>query len=197
MSDLIILGKGPTAVFADDYLKAVKGAELWTLNEVVHPAAALHFDIHEDRRFWQSYDDISCGWCVSPFAPVTAMKPRMARFPLLECFQAFGSAYFECSIDYMLALALLRKLRGQKAWKRIWLPGCDMADGRHFGFRAGTHFWLGLARGLGVELKIPGPSMLLKRIVTMPPCAHGDPEFPHAYGQLPESTAPLAVKYGW
>jgi hypothetical protein len=197
MSDLILCGKGRSAAEAVKQRQAMPAAEVWTLNDAAAEGSSLHFDVHQDKRFWGRYDEVSCGWCVSPFAVVTELRPRMNRFPLHECHQAFGHAYFECSLDYMLALALLQKRRRQKDWRRIWLPGCDMRDGRHFTFRPGTHFWLGMAAGMGIGLEIPRSSLLLKRVVDMPPVPHGDPEFPHAYGQVVESTGPLAGIYGW
>lgn len=47
----------------------------------------------------------------------------------------------------MLAMALLMQRRGQKRWTRIHLPGFDMRDGRHYTFRPGASFWLGVAGG--------------------------------------------------
>lgn len=195
--DLFILGKGPSASFYDAWKKVPKEAALWTLNEAHREESELHFDVHEDRRFWKHYEEARCRWVVSPFAKPSELHPRMSVFPLKECRREFGAAYFECSIDYMLALAVLQRKRGQVRWTRIWLPGCDMGDPVHYTYRPGSHFWLGVATGMGIEVKLPCSSLLLKRVVDFPATPHGDPEFPHAYGQTRESTAAVAGTYGW
>lgn len=50
---------------------------------------------------------------------------------------------------------------------------------------------------MGVDVNIPRSSTLLRRVVDQPPHLHGDPEFPHAYGQSAESTTAVAEQYGW
>lgn len=195
--ELILIGKGESRSWYDEWRKLAPEAEVWTLNGEALPESSLHFDVHEDRRFWGGYGETTCRWIVSPFAPPGVLEPRMHVFPLKECRRVFGYAYFECTLDYMLALALLRMKRGQDRWERIWLPGFDMADGRHYTFRPGAHFWLGVARGMNIGLKLPASSMLLRRIVDFPPTPHGDPNFLHAYGQTVASTGPVAADYGW
>lgn len=197
-NELILLGKGHSAGWLGEYWKHAKRPELWTLNDVVDARSAWHFDVHEDRRFARLYEEIARpGWVCSPFARVTELRPREARFPLREVYDTFGAAYFECTLDYMLALALLMQKRRQKRWDRIYLPGFDMRDGRHYTFRPGASYWLGVASGMGIALKIPRGSTLLKRVVDQVGGPHGDPHYPHAYGQSRASTEPLAEAYGW
>jgi hypothetical protein len=195
IADLMILGKGGSASWRDAWIESAPEAETWTINDVVLEGAARHFDVHEDRRFWDQHGKVRCPWVVSPFA--LDAPEGMTPFPLEQIYDVFGTAYYECTVDFMLALAAYKLRIGEASWRHVWLPGCDMADGRHYTFRPGAHFWLGVLKGMGIRVSIPRPSMLLKRVVDFPPTPHGDPQFPHCYGQSRESTAPLVAAYGW
>lgn len=203
---LLMLGKGPSRKALPAMLAAYPGAILWTLNNyfpegkdpeipgfVIERETHLHFDVHHDQRFWKEFNEVRAGIC-SPFRVPPA--PHVQPFPLELVFETFGHAYFESSFDYMVALALLRHVRGEQPLARICTPGACMLDPTHFAYRFGLHFWLGVARGLGIALEIPEPTAVLQRKTNARVCSTDD-EFPHLYGQPWSVSEPHARHYGW
>lgn len=74
---------------------------------------------------------------------------------------AWGGYLEECftsSVDWMLALAI------HEAFARIELYGVDLWDAPHErgDQRCGAHYWIGIARGRGIDVVIPDESSLCK-----------------------------------
>ncbi len=201
---LILLGKSPLR----DRLAAVRAAHprhtVWTLNDLapcpteraaVAAMSSLHFEIHAAPSTPRHLlDAVRCPIITSPF--VGPRDPRDERFPLELVRRTFGHAYFESTLDYMLALALLRQCTGTHWLERICLVGMEFADPEHFARRAGAHFWLGVAIGAGIQIEQAPESLLLQRALGMKPRQIEDAE-PHAYGQPYEATQPLATTFHW
>jgi len=89
--------------------------------------------------------------------------PMSVRFPLKQIkkwmsdMDAQGDNYFTNTVTYMIALACY------EGFDRIHLYGVDMAVGSEYEKqRPSCEFWLGIAKGLGIELYIPDQSDLLK-----------------------------------
>ncbi len=89
--------------------------------------------------------------------------PMSIRYPLKQIKEWMsdmdrqGDNYFTNTVTYMIALALY------EGFDRVHLYGVDMAVGSEFeGQRPSCEFWLGIAKGLGIELYIPDQSDLLK-----------------------------------
>jgi len=89
--------------------------------------------------------------------------PMSIRYPLKQIkkwmsdMDTQGDNYFTNTVTYMIALALY------EGFDRVHLYGVDMAVGGEYEKqRPSCEFWLGIAKGLGIELYIPDHSDLLK-----------------------------------
>ncbi|MHA1305178.1 MAG: hypothetical protein ACTSQE_15930 [Candidatus Heimdallarchaeaceae archaeon] len=83
--------------------------------------------------------------------------PLSQEFPLKAAMWKFRIPYLSNTICYMIAYALLM------GYKRIDLWGTSFnAKAEYIIERAAVEYWLGLAVGMGVEVNIKTPSMLLK-----------------------------------
>lgn len=207
---LIMLGKADSRTALLPLLAQHPDAELWTLNDFyprhrlaelrdldLRARAVRHFEIHHpDCNLDEpDYAGFSGTVMISPF--VWSSHPQEKPFPIYRVHEEFGHAYFESTIDYMLALALLLHRRGEQKLERICLPGVEMSDPAHFALRSGCNFWLGIAVGMGIEIVRPAASTMLKVQVDMQ--GRRDPAdcFPHAYGQPWHITEPHAKALGW
>ncbi len=79
---------------------------------------------------------------------------RQRPFPLADAIE-IGTDLFTSSFDYMCAYAILSGAE----W--IGCYGFPMAQDDFREQRYGAHFWLGLAKGLGIDVVIPERSTLL------------------------------------
>ena len=78
--------------------------------------------------------------------------PLSKAFPLEECIKEFGIPYFNNTISYMIAYALL------KGAKEIDTYGVNQASNSEYFFeKASVEYWLGVASGRGVQVTINGP----------------------------------------
>ena len=77
--------------------------------------------------------------------------PLSMAFPITECVKRFGMAYFNNTIAYMIAYALI------KGAKQIDVFGVNQSSGSEYFYeKAGVEYWLGVANGLGVKLTLYG-----------------------------------------
>lgn len=88
--------------------------------------------------------------------------PNAAIYPAKEIFSKFGN-YFTNTISYMIALAIM------EGFKTIGIWGVDMAvssvvrsQDEYSHQRPSCEYFIGLARGLGIEVIIPDQCDLLK-----------------------------------
>jgi hypothetical protein len=87
-------------------------------------------------------------------------NPSALLYPLAQVLNRFSSTdsiYFASSFAYMVALALM------EGFETIGLYGCDLAVGREQVVENGNlAYWVGLARGMGRTVCIPGRSSLCR-----------------------------------
>jgi len=77
--------------------------------------------------------------------------PLSQAFPLNECARQFGAPYFKNTIGYMIAYALLQKV------KEMDIYGVNQASSGEYYYEKGSvEYWLGIAIGRGVKIKIWG-----------------------------------------
>lgn len=83
--------------------------------------------------------------------------PTCEVYPLKEIVEAFGSDYFSNCIAYMIAYAIW------KGFKEIELIGIRQGLLTEYAFHKGSvEFWIGMAVGHGINVKITGDSHLLR-----------------------------------
>jgi len=84
--------------------------------------------------------------------------PYSIPYPLKEILaQGYHEQYFSNIISYMMALAIYEDM------ENIYLTGCDMAYNEEYRFqRPGVEFFIGYARGKGINVGMSGGSGLLK-----------------------------------
>jgi len=88
---------------------------------------------------------------------------RLVRYPLKEITEAFGTDYFSDTICYMLAYAIYHK------YQRIYMYGVDMkTTGEYWAEKGGVEYWIGFARGKGIDVITQDESELLKTITGKP-----------------------------
>lgn len=73
--------------------------------------------------------------------------PRAVRFPLEEIVAHFGVRFFSSSPEYAIALAVYQ------GYRRIEIYGIEMETNTEYAYqRVGMAYWIGMARGRGVEV---------------------------------------------
>jgi len=84
--------------------------------------------------------------------------PLSQAFPLKECVELLGTPYFSNTIAYMIAFAIMARA------KEIDIYGVNQASSsEYFHEKAGVEYWVGMAIGRGIEVRIHGnKSQLLK-----------------------------------
>lgn len=92
----------------------------------------------------------------------TFHKPDVKRYeeyPLKEIISKFNIEYFTDSVAYCVAFAI------HKGYTKIKMRGCDYfwGDEIHSGKRDCVEFWLGVAKGRGIEIDVGKGSTLLQR----------------------------------
>ena len=166
-----IVGKAATAALApyDD-----PAWDIWGLAWVKYPRQTLLFDIHSpsfkaEPPFTEhfnshknpSYFERVNGENVPVMCDPEAIGDglRFAHgvpYPMDEVAADLPRIYLDCTVSYMLALAILQKV------DRIALWGCHFAVREEFRIQLPSVTWLcGLAEGRGIELTIgPGAPLL-------------------------------------
>ena len=81
------------------------------------------------------------------------------EYPLKEILKEYGVEYFTDSVAYMVAFAIF------KGYTKIKMRGCDYfwGDEIHSGKRDCVEFWLGVAKGKGIEVDVGKGGTLLRR----------------------------------
>jgi hypothetical protein len=140
---------------------------IWTLNGgwYYHPKSELGFnmdDVDVDE-WWDGCDlDFNRDNIQNAKIPVftsTAYTKydSLLNFPLKQCVEYFNFAYFNESLNYMIAFAVMAGV------KEIHLYGCDYSDQHEYPEeRASVEFWLGVAQANGLVIKTGPASEVLK-----------------------------------
>jgi hypothetical protein len=77
------------------------------------------------------------------------------NFDMHLAMKVLDTDFFGSSIDWLMAMAILE---GQT--KEIHLWGCCMSDPEHYPKRVATNYWVGYAKGLGINVVIHGDSTI-------------------------------------
>jgi hypothetical protein len=79
------------------------------------------------------------------------------KYPVEEIISEFGIDYFQSSVDFMLAMAIY------EGYEEIYLYGVDMSvAGEYETQKPSGSFWLGVAKGRGINIFLPDNCDLLK-----------------------------------
>lgn len=91
---------------------------------------------------FQTYPDI-------PGSVVFPVEKVLERFPP-------GKFFYTCQVDYMIAFAIL------EGFEKIVLNGIGVRDDqRYLENHKGILFWVGVARGMGIDVEIDEPSVYI------------------------------------
>jgi len=170
MRTVTILGKAPRAA-------ALVQGEVWAINDLqthIHEGWLFDqwdrwFDLHTDSHIkkhrplaWEWYqrsDGHRPIYLHRPYAEI-AGSVAYPRDDIQTLFTVGGHPceYFTSSVDWMLALAI------SEGVDRVVLHGVDLWDAPHErgDQRCGAHYWIGIARGRGIDVEIPDESSLCK-----------------------------------
>ncbi len=154
---LTIMGKGPSRT-------VLMEGEVWGLNSLDSFAeiqwATRWFQLHplgvlpkEERA---AYVECPVPIYTLDYEPE---RPGSARYPLERVEAALGRGPWCSSFDYMLALAL------QEGFTRIFLSGIEFQQGtmrERLMEHVSLAYWVGQARGRGVQVDIAPNSLLLR-----------------------------------
>tara|TARA_Y100000310_G_scaffold184862_1_gene184978 strand:+ start:1121 stop:2005 length:885 start_codon:yes stop_codon:yes gene_type:complete len=122
--------------------------EVHTLNWIRNRAGNRSFT---EYMHWLQRTEVPV-YHLHPLGPIQ----RPVEIPLDALIERFGS-YFTSSVAYMLATAIIED------YDRIYLYGVDMATEAEYGHqRAGCEYFIGWARGAGIEVIVPESSPILK-----------------------------------
>jgi len=166
MKKLVICGTAPSwqlAPFNDPEY------EIWILNDMYSyiPRYDVLFEIHEINHLRKFYirNSVTKKCHLDEMAKLTKpiymqqhheAIPASIEYPLNEIQEEFGG-YFTNTISYMLALAI------KHGYDHISLFGVNMAGDTEYNTqRPSCEYFIGLARGQGIEIYIPEQSDLLK-----------------------------------
>lgn len=146
-----------------------EGAEFWGMNSL-HKVAAdgpwtAWFQLHDIDRHHPDDKAEHIAWLIDSKIPVFMWEkhiekyriPNAVPYPLKDIVAKFGT-YFNNTVSWELALAILI---GE--YKKISVYGVDMATASEYGHqRPSCEYFLGWARGAGIEIEIPDSADLLK-----------------------------------
>jgi hypothetical protein len=120
--------------------------EHWAIN-YFDPMADILFDMHAVGT-WSDNDRKNAAICDIPII-------GLEEYPIETICAEFKTDFFASSVDYLIALAII--------WgaSEIHLYGINMDDPDHYTLKCGADFWLGVAKGRGVDVVIHGDSTLM------------------------------------
>lgn len=159
--------------------------EIWGLNNlhlwVGNTRWDAWFDIHDDKTIEADTQHVAWLREQHPF-PIYTFNPRdewpsSVRFPADEIKARFGT-YLTNSISWMVAYAITQVEWAVGDGAEIGIYGVDMAvggkDGGEYAFqRPSCEYFIGIARGMGIDVTIAPASDLLKSANV-----YGEPDSP-------------------
>lgn len=131
----------------------------WAINEIPQPRFDRHFELHPMAV--QSAGELA--WLRACEAPCYTLEhepeiPGSVRFPLERVMEATGGVeFFTCTFAYQIALAVA------EGFETIGLFGVDLPWGNwreRVQENACVAYWIGYARGKGIEVVTPFRSSL-------------------------------------
>lgn len=138
--------------------------EIWGMNELYNhiPRFDRWFQLHNIGAVRSSHRDSShLDWLRQSRIPIYMVKkykdiPASQPYPVKDVVREFGS-YFSCTASYMMALAIL------EGFDVIQLYGIEMATTPEYRLqRPSLEYFIGIAKGRGIDVWIPDESLLLK-----------------------------------
>jgi len=164
-------------------LKKLRGYELWSMNNLFEAFPDIKFtrwfELHHFTRkgsryirrgqdyynryptikeYLQAINDLDIPvFMRKPLAPVK----KSIKFPFWKIMQAFHTEYFGCSFAWMLALALYEHMHGAYV-DEITLAGVSLEVYEYYFQRPSTEFFVGMAMGMGIKVKIYNTCNLLR-----------------------------------
>jgi hypothetical protein len=138
------------------------GVDIWALGACVDWIAGREFQVHEwfELHRWDAIPKPAQELLGQVTGKLWLQEPvdgvRGDIFPIDKLVDDFGSD-FTNSISYLIAHAI------QRGYERIEIYGVDMAHDTEYNYqRPNCFYYIGLARGRGIEVYIPDGSALAK-----------------------------------
>lgn len=134
---------------------------IWTLAGNVRDQSEVLFEIHHDWREREHYAPDAAAHLRNTRRPVVMREafedvPNAVRFDMEAAAALAGEPYMQSSFAFMVAHAINEGAAAIGVW------GFDMDDPKYAHQRQNAEFWLGLARGRGIEVSTQPESTLLK-----------------------------------
>lgn len=131
---------------------------------ITHAALkGLPFDLIIDMN---AYDDLRWGKKQESLNNKVLRKCRvddipyvcLDNYPIKEIIEHFDTDYFNSTIDYAIALAILR------GYVSIDLYGVNLVHGSEYEYqKPGASFWCGYAKGRDIDIKVHGKMSVLMK----------------------------------
>lgn len=145
-----------------------ENAHFWGMN-ALHKLAGdkkwdAWFQLHDIDESHPEDKDEHLEWLASQSFPIFMWEEQIEKYPLpnavayprVEMVEKYGR-YFTNTVSWMTALAI------EMEFKKIGVYGVDMAQDSEYGAqRPSCEFFLGWAKGAGIDVEIPKTSDLLK-----------------------------------
>ena len=152
--EVTLLAMGPSRV------ECPHDTELWATMYM------YQYDYHIDKLFcthnWNEYNvaEVKAAQKRLGFKLIAStMHPELdiELIPIEDILREFGTRYYVDMVGIMLAYAVFLR------YDRIKIYGCDcMTNTFYANEKAPTEFWVGVARGRGIEVQIASSSALCK-----------------------------------
>ena len=178
-----IVGFAPSSFLSAPYQN--EAIEIWGINElpIVQGVSRVTrlFQLHTKQEYSKGRNAGKIiDWMKSATIPIYIQEkekefPSSVRFPIKEVLEISKTNYFTNSISYIIAFAILQGA------KKIELWGVDMARIEEYEAQSpSVEYFIGWARGLGVEGAVPSQSDILHTT--------------HLYGYQEEELLPIQNK---
>jgi len=162
MKEVILLAMGDTGY------QCPYDGEVWGVNKGFKKARKLdklfmtdtRYDAWGDERFdLKRLKELEC-----PIVSLHSFKDvKTVRYPYKQIVERFGTEFFTCSICYMIAYALY------KGYRSIRMYGVDMITKSEYRLeKGGVEFWVGMAKGMGVNVEISRGSAVCQTMTGVP-----------------------------
>jgi hypothetical protein len=153
---VVIIGKGRGL----EYAPSGKNIDVWGITQVILSTPVdlvIDMNIYDDGRWGEQEKDEArkskeiCDINKIPYIDLT-------NYPLKEITDYFNTDYFSSTVDFAIAYALY------SGYKEIDLYGVNMEDDTEYQYqKASVEFWIGIAKGMGVRIKVFGDSSSILR----------------------------------
>jgi hypothetical protein len=117
----------------------------------------IDMNVYDDGRWGdkeRNEADLTRKLCEINNVPYIDLK----NYPLKEIMEIFDTDYFSSTVDYAIAYALF------KGHREINLYGITMSIADYSNLKCGCDFWCGVAKGMGVKIRVHGRSTVMKTV---------------------------------